>query len=435
MKNNTLLATLLLTTVCLGGQAAAQSVPQLGMDANTQAIGDMSEAQVLEVLRSDGRVAMSGAFFETDSAKLSPNAQSVIAKLAGVLKMLPEARLAVVGHTDNSGAFADNRALSEQRAQAVVTALADSEIAIDPARLVSVGVGSIDPIASNLSQEGKALNRRVTFVLIDEVEKAETVAGTDGSWLSDPLTDCLIWTVGDVAPNEGATWTGACINGMANGRGSLVFWDAEGFEARYDGDVLNGKADGRGEVWSRSDDGVGFDRIEGTFKSGRPVGDVTIASSDGYVFEGELIGGPDHGIGKLTSPEGWVVDGEVKDGEAIGSSVVYYENDDGEIFFGAAENNKRQGFGSLISADDSSYVGDFDQGSPSGNGLFESANGAQFLGQFAEGSPNGVGTALDPDGTSYQGRFVNGAADGLILVTAPDGMQSVETWKDGGKSE
>lgn len=435
MRKNKLLATLLLTTVCLGGHVAAQSVPQLGMDANTQAIGDMSEAQVLEALRSDGRVAMSGAFFETDSATLSPNAGNVIAKLAGVLKLLPEARLAVVGHTDNTGDFARNRALSEQRAQAVVSALTASGMEIDPVRLVSVGVGSIDPIASNLSQEGKALNRRVTFVLIDEVEKAETVAGAAGSWLSDPLTDCLIWTVGDVAANEGATWTGSCINGMANGRGSLVFWDAEGFEARYDGDVLNGKADGRGEVWSRSEDGAGFDYIEGTFKSGRPVGDVTMTSSDGYIFDGELIGGPNHGIGKLTSPEGWVVDGEVKDGKAVGTSIVYYEKEDGELFFGGAENNMRQGFGSLISADDSSYAGDFDQGTPSGNGLFEAPNGSQFLGQFAKGSPNGAGTALDPDGTSYQGVFVDGVPDGLILVTAPDGTQSVETWKDGEKSE
>ncbi|WIY24267.1 OmpA family protein [Parasedimentitalea psychrophila] len=433
MRNRTTAAAILLLSTSLGGMAPAQTVPQLGMDAGTQAIGDMTEAQVLSALRSDGRVAMSGAFFETGSAALTANSANVIAKLAGVLKVLPDARLAVVGHTDNTGDFETNRTLSENRAQAVVTALsADS---INPDRLVAVGVGSIDPIASNLSTEGKALNRRVTFVLIDEDEAGQATAGPDGSWLRDPLTNCMIWTSGDSVTGEGATWTGSCINGMANGRGSLIYWDAKGFETRYDGDVLNGKADGVGKVWYRNDDGSGFESIEGTFKSGEPIGNVLVLSSNGYSFEGELIAGSDHGIGKLTTPEGWVVDGEIMDGTGVGPLLVYYESDEGEIYFGDAENNQRHGFGTLVSTDDTSYVGEFEEGSPSGSGMLESANGSSFLGKFAGGSPNGAGTAFDPDGTSYQGSFINGKPEGIILVTMPDGSQSVETWNSGSKVE
>ncbi len=425
-------AALLLLSASWSGPVLAQSTPKLGMDARTQAIGDMTETQVLSALRSDGRVAMSGAFFETGGASLTTGSAAVIAKLAAVLKQLPDARLAVVNHTDNTGGFDRNRQLSDDRAQAVVNALT-SDGGVDGTRLVAVGVGPIDLIASNLSEEGKALNRRVTFVLIDGEEKTASMDGPDGSWLRDPLSNCLIWTSGDSVQGEGATGTGSCINGMANGRGSLVFWDAKGFEARYDGDVLNGKADGAGTVWYRADDGTGYDRISGTFKSGQPVGDVAITSADGYVFEGELVEGVGHGIGKLTTPEGLVADGEIKDGQAIGPVLVYVESDDGEIYFGDVENGKRHGFGALVAADDSSYVGEFVQGAPSGGGMFDAANGSRFLGQFASGSPNGAGTALDPDGTSYQGKFVDGVPEGLILVTAPDGTQTVETWKDGSK--
>jgi len=76
-------------------------------------------------------------------------------------------RLAVVGHTDSTGAFEHNLELSEARAQAVVTALLNEPYNIAPTRLVAVGVGPIAPVASNLSDEGRALNRRVTFVLIE----------------------------------------------------------------------------------------------------------------------------------------------------------------------------------------------------------------------------------------------------------------------------
>lgn len=415
------------------GSLSAQTSTKFGTDNRSMTLGDISEDQALATLKDHGRVSMSGAFFATGSADLTSGAGEVLSKLAKVLESLPGARLAVVGHTDNTGTLNGNLELSQARAQSVVDALLSAPNNVSADRVAAVGVGAIDPIASNISVEGKALNRRVTFVLIDD--EGAVPEKVTGSWLTDPVTGCAIWTAGDAAAEEGALWNGACINGEANGRGTLVFWDALGFEARYDGDVLNGRAEGNGTVWSRNDDGTGVDTFEGTFRAGKLDGAVKATSSTGYVFDGET--GEDEGqvSGRLTTPEGWVVSGDIKDGKSVGSSLVYYETEEGEVYFGDAENNKREGLGTLVSPDDTSYFGEFKDGSASGTGVFESPDGSSFVGQFEGGAPNGVGTAMDSEGTSYQGRFVDGNPDGLILVTRSDGSQSTETWKDGSKVE
>lgn len=73
----------------------------------------------------------------------------------------PEAKLYVVGHTDSQGPTAFNQKLSEQRAAAISTYLAD-EFDIDTARIEEEGKGELDPRATNDTKEGRALNRRVS---------------------------------------------------------------------------------------------------------------------------------------------------------------------------------------------------------------------------------------------------------------------------------
>ena len=55
-----------------------------------------------------------------------------------------------------------------------------------------------------------------------------------------------------------------------------------------------------------------------------------------------------HGRGTLTTPQGWQVKGEIKDGEGIGTLLVYYETEEKELYFGEVENSKRHGSGTLI---------------------------------------------------------------------------------------
>ena len=71
--------------------------------------------------------------------------------------------LVVVGHTDNVGSLDYNMTLSKQRAIAVERALV-GDYGIAQTRLEAWGVGYLSPVASNQSEDGRALNRRVELV-------------------------------------------------------------------------------------------------------------------------------------------------------------------------------------------------------------------------------------------------------------------------------
>jgi OmpA-OmpF porin, OOP family len=81
-----------------------------------------------------------------------------------MLEQESAARVYIVGHTDDKGALDHNLKLSHDRAEAVVKALV-AQYGISPNRLVAEGVASFAPVASNASEQGRALNRRVEMVL------------------------------------------------------------------------------------------------------------------------------------------------------------------------------------------------------------------------------------------------------------------------------
>jgi outer membrane protein OmpA-like peptidoglycan-associated protein len=70
----------------------------------------------------------------------------------------------VVGHTDSSGEAGYNQSLSVNRANAVVNVLAGA--GVPRTRLQAIGRGEDQPVASNLTEEGKAQNRRVEIVIL-----------------------------------------------------------------------------------------------------------------------------------------------------------------------------------------------------------------------------------------------------------------------------
>jgi outer membrane protein OmpA-like peptidoglycan-associated protein len=141
--------------------------------STTGKIGQMSKfditkastEDIADALKKDGRVAISGGIlFQTDSAKLAPGAGDLVTRLADVMKKNPNLKVAVVGHTDNTGDFKYNLQLSERRAKAFVDALVKA--GVGPDRLAAVGVGPLSPVASNDTEEGRSENRRVELVLI-----------------------------------------------------------------------------------------------------------------------------------------------------------------------------------------------------------------------------------------------------------------------------
>ena len=79
------------------------------------------------------------------------------------MNQYPDTDIQIIGHTDNKGSDEYNLGLSERRANAVVTYLRTHNIA--SSRLTAKGMGEADPIAANETDENRALNRRVEFVI------------------------------------------------------------------------------------------------------------------------------------------------------------------------------------------------------------------------------------------------------------------------------
>jgi OOP family OmpA-OmpF porin len=80
-----------------------------------------------------------------------------------ILRENPSWRFQIEGHTDSDGGAAYNLALSQRRAQSVVSDLV-SHYGIAHGRLIAKGYGLTKPVASNATDAGKALNRRVELL-------------------------------------------------------------------------------------------------------------------------------------------------------------------------------------------------------------------------------------------------------------------------------
>jgi len=105
----------------------------------------------------------SDILFNTDSATLGPAALGTVQEVADVLTEYRKTAVVVQGHTDSTGPAAHNQDLSERRAESVGGALVARGVA--PTRLVATGYGETLPVASNGSERGRRLNRRVAILL------------------------------------------------------------------------------------------------------------------------------------------------------------------------------------------------------------------------------------------------------------------------------
>ncbi len=102
--------------------------------------------------------------FATDSTTVRADLQSDLRALAGNLQAYPNSTVQVIGHTDQTGDAAYNQDLSERRARAVAGVLVSS--GVSSGRIQTIGRGESQPIASNLTAEGRAQNRRVEIVIL-----------------------------------------------------------------------------------------------------------------------------------------------------------------------------------------------------------------------------------------------------------------------------
>lgn len=122
-------------------------------------------AAMASSIADTGSVAIYGINFDTASSVLKPDSEPAIDEIAKLLSNKPTLKVYIVDHTDMVGDAASNVKLSQARAQSVITALV-SKHGIAAARLIAFGAGPYAPVATNLTDEGRAKNRRVELVEI-----------------------------------------------------------------------------------------------------------------------------------------------------------------------------------------------------------------------------------------------------------------------------
>ena len=97
--------------------------------------------------------------FDTNSSRINSSFRQVLDQFAQGLRDNPRTQVRIVGHTDSTGSDAVNNPLSVERAASTRSYLADR--GVDPSRIAVEGRGSLQPIASNDSAQGRERNRRV----------------------------------------------------------------------------------------------------------------------------------------------------------------------------------------------------------------------------------------------------------------------------------
>ena len=111
-------------------------------------------------------VTLGDVLFAVGETELLPSAEQNLDDVIELLESEPDKAIRIEGHTDSTDPAALNLRLSEERARAVRDALV--ELGIDASRLNAVGMGEDFPIATNTTEEGRARNRRVDVIVLNE---------------------------------------------------------------------------------------------------------------------------------------------------------------------------------------------------------------------------------------------------------------------------
>ena len=145
---------------------APAAVPSVAPVAPPLAAARRAAPTPLVALPSPGRVpgleiggVLENVTFVSGSDDLVAEAEPTLARVAAELRRHPEARVAIMAHTDDLGSEANNLALSGRRAERVLDHLVD--LGIERSRLVAEGYGETLPLVQNVTAADRARNRRV----------------------------------------------------------------------------------------------------------------------------------------------------------------------------------------------------------------------------------------------------------------------------------
>jgi outer membrane protein OmpA-like peptidoglycan-associated protein len=116
-----------------------------------------------ELAAARARIEAAEIYFEFDRARLTPESERTLAKVAGDLLKYPEIRFVIEGHADSRGSSSYNSLLGLRRAETAMRSLVKSGVAFERMKLATQG--ELKPKASNKSDTGRALNRRAVLIV------------------------------------------------------------------------------------------------------------------------------------------------------------------------------------------------------------------------------------------------------------------------------
>ncbi len=120
---------------------------------------DFGADEIKRELDTAGHIAIYGIYFDFDKSNLKVGSEKILIEMVKLMENYPDLRIEIQGHTDNVGNREYNMKLSKSRAETVKSLLV--LYGIDSLRMTTVGYGPDNPVASNETEEGRSLNRRV----------------------------------------------------------------------------------------------------------------------------------------------------------------------------------------------------------------------------------------------------------------------------------
>lgn len=145
-----------------GGSVA--DATEVNRGTNPLVADDDVPREILKI-ENNAPIVLDGIVFETGRAVLSVESEAILTKALNTLQYYPDMKVAIHGHTDNTGGVKTNMRLSQARAEAVKAYLMSRGIAGE--RIETKGFGPYQPIAPNDTPEGRRQNRRIEFSRIN----------------------------------------------------------------------------------------------------------------------------------------------------------------------------------------------------------------------------------------------------------------------------
>jgi len=153
--------------ITLTGSVNSSAASDAATKAAAGAVGEDNVSNRLLLSRKAIQIALSALpriTFESGSADLTAAGRVAIVAAAGILKGSPGTHVRVEGHTDSTGASADNVVLSRARAETVVATLVS--LGVPPGQLSSIGYGESRPRVPDTTPTNQAINRRVEIQVL-----------------------------------------------------------------------------------------------------------------------------------------------------------------------------------------------------------------------------------------------------------------------------